>query len=79
VKPAGDLADICILTQPQLTARSISDDTDAEEPFKVSEVFELIAVTQIGLKPIPFVCISAPKHGHDVVDEEEEDEPIVIP
>jgi hypothetical protein len=45
---------------------------NAKEPFEVPEVLEIISGTQFCLESISIQCMCGSKHGHNIVDKEEE-------
>jgi hypothetical protein len=68
IKSSAYLVDEAVLNEPSLVQHSISDDTDAEKPDKVSHSFDVVQIHQALLKGLVEVDFRSMKRRNNVVN-----------
>ena len=74
IEALSDLVNIRILTEVNLSLRSIPDDSNSQKPGDRPDLFDLICLEQLILKAIIVLCVLAIVERNHVVNVEEYDE-----
>jgi hypothetical protein len=73
----GDTVDIRVLTDPQLSLASVSDDPYADKPLDFSLVLEFVLLEEALLEGLPALVVPAVIQRYNIIHVEEDDEPFV--